>query len=72
MNTPVILPQPVESRSADSSAVKAEEIIVELQCTGLGPNHGRPILSALVDDMAIFYELFPFDDKISGWFCVLG
>jgi cleavage and polyadenylation specificity factor subunit 1 len=29
-------------------------------------NSGRPILSALFDDMVLFYELFQYDDNING------
>lgn len=64
-NTPVILPQPVESRSADV-ITKPEEIVVELKMAGMGMNKGRPILSALIDDMVVFYELFTFNNKIPG------
>ncbi|CAK5046648.1 unnamed protein product [Meloidogyne enterolobii] len=60
MNTPVIVPQPAESLSSDT--IK----IFELQMCGLGMNCGRPVLSALFDDMVVFYELFPYDDNING------
>jgi hypothetical protein len=33
---------------------------------GMGMNKGRPILSALIDDMVVFYELFTFNNKIPG------
>ncbi|KAL7078281.1 hypothetical protein ACQ4LE_002730 [Meloidogyne hapla] len=65
MSTPIILPQPAESLSSDT-IVKPEEKIFELQVCGLGMNCGRPILSALFDDMVVFYELFPYDDNING------
>nr|CAD2194499.1 unnamed protein product [Meloidogyne enterolobii] len=65
MNTPVIVPQPAESLSSDT-IVKPEEKIFELQICGLGMSSGRPVLSALFDDMVIFYELFPYDDNING------
>uniref|UniRef100_A0A915LJG3 Cleavage and polyadenylation specificity factor subunit 1 n=1 Tax=Meloidogyne javanica TaxID=6303 RepID=A0A915LJG3_MELJA len=65
MNTPVIVPQPAESLSSDT-IVKPEEKIFELQICGLGMNSGRPVLSALFDDMVVFYELFPYDDNING------
>lgn len=67
MNTsPAILPQTVTTTDNRDISVKPEEAIMELQVHGMGRNGDRPMLSALIDDMVIFYEMFPFDDKIPG------
>lgn len=42
------------------------KIIVELHVHGMGINKGRPVLSALIDDQVVFYEMFRRDDRISG------
>ncbi|KAL3099044.1 hypothetical protein niasHS_001032 [Heterodera schachtii] len=72
MNTPMILPQMHGAEmgrsnvgaGADSLMLKPEEVIVELFVQGLGINKGRPVLSVLVDDQVIFYEMFRHDDHI--------
>lgn len=33
---------------------------------GMGMNQSRPILSALIDDTVVFYEMFPYDEGGSG------
>lgn len=43
---------------------------MELQLYGMGMNQARPILSALVDDTVVFYEMFFFDEGIDGMICV--
>ncbi|CAD5226198.1 unnamed protein product [Bursaphelenchus xylophilus] len=50
----------------DNVAVKAEEVIMELQFNGLGYNKGRPVLSLLIDDTVVFYEVFSFDEGVKG------
>lgn len=50
----------------DNVAVKPEDVIVELQVHGLGPNRSRPVVSLLVDDTVVFYEMFPFDEQTKG------
>lgn len=39
---------------------------MELLVAGLGINQARPVLSALVDDTVVFYEMFAFDNGIGG------
>lgn len=39
---------------------------MELQIYGMGYNQSRPILSALIDDTVVFYEMFAYDNGIDG------
>uniref|UniRef100_A0A914IGJ2 Cleavage and polyadenylation specificity factor subunit 1 n=1 Tax=Globodera rostochiensis TaxID=31243 RepID=A0A914IGJ2_GLORO len=75
MNTPVILPQVQSTETArviaggagaESMMLKPEEVIFELFVHGMGINKGRPVLSVLVDDQMVFYEMFRHDDHIAG------
>ncbi|KAI6235977.1 hypothetical protein M3Y95_00108700 [Aphelenchoides besseyi] len=50
------------SSKPETVTVKDEEIVTELRLTGLGLNQGRPVLSVLIDDTVVFYELFSFDE----------
>lgn len=39
---------------------------MELQLFGLGKNKSRPILTALIDDTVVYYEMFACDEGFNG------
>ncbi|CAD5218762.1 unnamed protein product [Bursaphelenchus okinawaensis] len=50
----------------DNVAIKPEEVVMEIQFNGLGYNQGRPVMSLLIDDTVVFYEVFQYDEGIKG------
>ncbi|TMS37470.1 hypothetical protein L596_004394 [Steinernema carpocapsae] len=45
---------------------RPEDLVVELVVTGMGYNQGRPVLSLLIDDTVLLYEMFAHDDNVEG------
>ena len=50
----------------ETVAVRDEDVIMELTLFGLGYNQRRPVLSMMIDDTIVLYELFAYDDMHKG------